>query len=172
MTSIKDYQEITPEQLEQSPFRLIGREWMLITAEKDGKVNTMTASWGGFGVVWEKDVAFITVRPQRYTKEFIDAASTFSLTFFPAGYKKQLAYLGAVSGRDEDKIAKTGLTVDHWAGTPFFTEANLVLFCRKLFAQKFEPASFIDPTIAERIYPDNDYHTLYFGEISKILIKK
>ena len=74
--------EIKPEELNESAFKLLGKDWMLITAEKDNKVNTMTASWGGFGVMFDKNVAYIVIRPQRYTKEFVDKADTFSLTFF------------------------------------------------------------------------------------------
>lgn len=103
----------------ENPFTLIGKQWMLITAEKDGKVNTMTASWGGLGEIWEQSAAYIVVRPQRYTKEFLDAADTFSLTFFEESYRKTLSYLGTVSGREEDKIAKPGLTIAH-SGVPLF----------------------------------------------------
>ena len=63
---------IKPEELNKNVFSMIGKEWLLVTAEKEGKVNTMTASWGGLGVMWGKDVAFIVLRPQRYTKEFVD----------------------------------------------------------------------------------------------------
>ena len=49
--------EIKPEELTKNPFHMIGKEWMLVTAEKDGKVNTMTASWGGVGIMWGKPVA-------------------------------------------------------------------------------------------------------------------
>jgi len=82
---------IEPEKLHADCFTMIGKEWMLITAEKDGKVNTMTASWGGMGILWNKKVAFIFIRPQRYTKEFVDATSHLSLTFFDESYRKQLS---------------------------------------------------------------------------------
>ncbi len=72
--------EIKPEELTKNPFHMIGKEWMLVTAEKDGKVNTMTASWGGVGIMWGKPVAYVFIRPQRYTKEFIDGTDTFSLS--------------------------------------------------------------------------------------------
>ena len=65
-----------------NPWKMIGDEWMLITAEKAGKVNTMTASWGGVGIMWGKTVATVYIRPQRYTKEFVDAGSSFTLSFF------------------------------------------------------------------------------------------
>ena len=79
--------KINPEQIGKTPFELIGKDWMLITAQNGEKTNTMTASWGGFGVMWNKNVAYIVLRPQRYTKEFIDNSETFSLTFFDEKYK-------------------------------------------------------------------------------------
>ena len=77
---MSEYAIVAPEDFDQSAFRLIGKDWMLVTAKNsEGKINTMTASWGGFGVMWGKDVALSVIRPQRYTKEFIDNSDTFSL---------------------------------------------------------------------------------------------
>jgi flavin reductase (DIM6/NTAB) family NADH-FMN oxidoreductase RutF len=164
--------EIKPEELDKSPFKLLGTDWMLITAEKDNKVNTMTASWGGLGIMWGKNVASVVLRPQRYTKQFVDNSDTFSLTFFDKSYKKQLGYLGTVSGRDEDKISKANLTIQHNEETPYFEEAELVIICRKLYAQDIKPESFISKEIEEKWYPEKDYHTLYIAEVEKILVKK
>lgn len=164
--------EIKHEALSQNPFKLIGSDWMLITAEKDGKVNTMTASWGGFGVMWGKNVAFIALRPQRYTKQFVDGSDTFSLTFFDTPYKSTLEYLGKVSGRDEDKISKSGLTVEHAGRTPYFAEANLVILCKKLYTHDINPANLLDNEIADTAYPNKDYHTLYIAEIEKVLARE
>jgi len=165
------FKEIKPEELNKSPFKLIGSDWMLITAEKDGKVNTMTASWGGLGVLWGKNVAYIVLRPQRYTKEFVDNSETFSLTFFDDSYKKKLSYLGSVSGRDEDKIGKSGLTVVHDNNTPYFEEGNLIILCKKLYAQSLKPECFIADELDSMWYPQKDYHTLYVAEVTKILVK-
>ena len=105
---MSEYAIVAPEDFDQSVFRLIGKEWMLVTAKnQEGKVNTMTASWGGLGVMWGKNVAVTVLRPQRYTKEFIDQSESFTLSFYDDTFKKDLSYLGSVSGRDEDKIAKT-----------------------------------------------------------------
>lgn len=164
--------EIKPEELNKSPFQLIGSDWMLITAEKNRKVNTMTASWGGFGVIWNKNIASIVLRPQRYTKEFVDSSDTFSLTFFENSYKKQLSYLGTVSGRDEDKISKSNLTIQHSDDTPYFEEGKLVIFCRKLYSQELKPECFIAKELDQECYPEKDYHTLYIAEIEKILLKE
>lgn len=167
-----NFKEIKPELLEQSPFKLIGKDWMLITAEKDGKVNTMTASWGGFGVMWGKDVAYIGIRPQRYTKEFVDNSDTFSLTFLDNSFKTTLSYLGTKSGRDEDKIKNSKLTVLHTDNIPYFEEATIAILCKKLYAQKLNPECFTAEELNEKWYPNLDYHTLYIAEITKILVKE
>ncbi|UZW15084.1 flavin reductase [Clostridium pasteurianum] len=164
--------EIKPEELNKNTFQIIGKDWTLITAQKDTKVNTMTASWGGFGVMWGKNVAHIVLRPQRYTKEFVDNSSTFSLSFLDKSFKDKLTYLGTVSGRDEDKVAKSNLTVEHLDATPYFEEANLVVICKKLYAQEFKPEFFVETDLDEKWYPDKDYHTLYIAEIQKVLIKE
>lgn len=158
------------EELDFAPFQKIGKDWMLITAEKDGKVNGMTASWGGLGVMWGKNVAFIVVRKSRYTKEFIDGSDVFSLAFFdPGKYRKMLSYMGTVSGRNEDKADKCGLTVDHYEGVPYYSEASEVLLCKKLCRQPLPPESFCDPEIDAKWYADQDYHDLYIAEVIEVL---
>lgn len=165
-----EFRQIKPEDMRDNPFSMIGKGWMLIAAGKD-KCNAMTASWGGLGVMWGKDVAFVVIRPQRYTKEFVDAEASFSLSFLGDAHRKTLNYLGTVSGREEDKIAQSGLTVARADGVPYFAEADTVLIVRKLFAQPYDPASFLTPDIAPRWYPGQDYHTLYIAEIEKMLVR-
>lgn len=167
---MNDFKEIKIKESHIDPFELKSR-WMLVTAEKDGKVNTMTASWGGFGIMWNKEVAFVVIRPQRYTKEFVDNTDSFSLTFFDKSFMKQLGYLGKVSGRDEDKIKEAGLTVAHADGVPYFEEAETAIIVRKLFAQPIKEEFFIDEEPVGHWYPEKDFHTLYIAEVEKILKK-
>lgn len=167
-----NYIEINPIDLNESTFRLIGHDWMLVTAAHNSRVNTMTASWGGFGVLFNKNVAYIFVRPQRFTKEFVDGSDRFSLTFFDKSFKKELSYLGTASGKDEDKINKAGLTTLYLGETPYFEEARLTMICKKLYAQDMTRESFIDIDVRNKCYPDEDYHTFYVAEIEKILLKK
>lgn len=165
------FQKIKPEAIQQNPFVMINQDWMLVTAERSGKANTMTASWGGVGILWGKPVAFIFIRPQRYTKEFLEAGDKFSLSILGEAYRKQLSYLGSVSGRDEDKITKSGLTLAHEDNIPYFEEAHLVLTCRKLYAQDLKPECFIDESCASKWCPAKDYHTMYVAEILEVLEK-
>ena len=153
----------------ENPFKLIGSDWMLITAKKGEKTNLMTASWGGVGILWNKPVATIYVRPQRYTKEFIDNEEYFSLCVLPEEYRQILNYCGTKSGRDEDKIAETKLTIDESEKAPIFKESRLVLICKKLYAQDLTEQSFIDKSLVEKNYQAKDFHTMYIAEIEKIL---
>ncbi len=163
------FKEVLPELLRKNPFQTIGKEWMLITAGNDDKVNTMTASWGGLGVMYGKNVAFIVVRPQRYTKEFIDKEDTFSLSFLEKSYRNVLNYLGSVSGRMEDKITNSGLTVVHSDSTPYIGEAEHVFICKKLYRQPMSGESILNEKLNNTFYPEKDYHTLYIAEIIKTL---
>lgn len=159
---------IDPKSIEKNVFTQIGDQWTLITAGTREKCNTMTASWGGLGVLWNKNVATIYIRPQRYTYEFLEANDTFTLSFFGADYRKALALCGSKSGRDLDKVAECGFTVETAGnGAPYFTEAELVLVCKKLYYQDIDPAHFLDPSIANNY--NNDYHRMYIGEITEVL---
>lgn len=166
---MNNFKEIKPELIKKNPFSAIGKEWMLIAAGNREKQNAMTASWGGLGVMFGKNVAFVFVRPQRYTKEFMDREDTFSLCFLDKQYRNILNYFGTVSGRDEDKIAKSGLTVSYHGTTPYFGEANLVLICKKLFVQPLDTNALANEKIENTWYPQKDYHTLYIAEITNVL---
>lgn len=158
------FEPISIRDLPLNAVKLISDDWALLTAGKNDKWNTMTISWGGLGELWGRDAAFVFVRPQRYTYEFMEQADTFSLSFFGGAYKKELAFCGANSGRDTDKAASTGLIPVFADNTVFFEQAQLVLVCRKIAVQDLNPAGFLDKTIEEN-YTNGDYHRLYVGEI-------
>lgn len=161
-------QEINVKELNGNVFEMIGDQWMLITAKKDGKINTMTASWGAMGIMWGKNVATAYIRPQRYTKEFVDSSDVFTLSFFGGEQKKAMGHLGSVSGRTEpDKIDRAGLHVTEIEGYPTFEEATLTLVCKKLYVQEMRPECFLGTEEIERWYPDKDFHYMYMAEIVK-----
>jgi len=164
------FNEVKPESLKDNPFRLIGSDWMLVTAGTAEKFNTMTASWGGLGVLWERKVCFIFIRPTRYTYEFIEQAEVFTLSFFDEQYRKALQFCGTRSGRDTDKVSGSGLTPVKDRGFVYFNEARLVLLCRKIYDQDIHPERFVDASI-EQMYPQKDYHRMYVGEIERCLTK-
>ena len=160
-------QKIDPKSIDGNVFSLIGDQWMLITAGTAERCNTMTASWGGLGVLWGKNVATAYIRPQRYTYEFVEREDYFTLSFFGEAYRSQLALCGAKSGREVDKVKECGFTVETGAGgAPYFAQADLVLVCRKLYWQDLDPAHFLDGSIGDH-YANHDYHRMYIGEIAE-----
>lgn len=168
----KSFIEIKPEQFTDNTFKLIGSDWMLITAGTLESYNTMTASWGGFGILWNKNICFCVVRPTRHTYNFIEKSGAFSLSFFDDKYREALQFCGSHSGRDVDKASSTGLTpVASDNGTVYFNEARLVIECKKLYFQDIDPKNFMDITL-DKNYPLKDYHRMYIGEISKSFLRK
>ncbi|MEI8201963.1 MAG: flavin reductase [Bacteroidota bacterium] len=166
-----NFNPIKPEQITENPFVLLNDDWMLITAGTPDKFNTMTASWGGMGVLWNKRVVYIFIRPPRYTYDFVENSSIFTLSFFNNDYRKALRICGETSGRDTDKIKATGLTPLFSNDYIAFEEAKLIFQCRKIYFNDILSENFLDPKIQPH-YPNNDYHRMYVGEIEQVLTKK
>ncbi len=167
--------EINYKDMKFNPFNLIGEEWMLVSAgNKQTGCNTMTASWGHLGCLWGHNdpTAVIYLRPSRYTKEFVDREDYFTLCVMEKDFKKQMAYLGSVSGRNEDKIAKAGLTPVYDDNSVYFKEAKLVLVCKKLYHSELQEDGFVYKQTVEDNYSQHDFHTMYVGKIEKILVKE
>ncbi|MDD4125505.1 MAG: flavin reductase family protein [Eubacteriales bacterium] len=164
------FREINPFELKKTPFEYIGKDWALLSAQKpDGEVNAMTVSWGGMGVLWNKNVFFCFVRPQRHTFGFTEAGDRISLCFFDDKFRKKLAFCGSVSGRDTDKIKDCGFTVLRDGGI-YYDECRLAITGRKIYADVLKKEKFINEN-PEQWYKD-DYHTMYICEIEKILINE
>ena len=153
------------KQLQDNAVSMFDDKWCLITAGNKDSYNTMTASWGAMGELWNKDVCFIFIRPQRYTLEFTEREEYFTLSFFGEEYKKALAFCGRNSGRDCDKAKETGLTPVEIDGSMSFEESETVIVCKKLFYQDINPEGFVDKAIDGVCYPEKDYHRMYVGEV-------
>jgi flavin reductase (DIM6/NTAB) family NADH-FMN oxidoreductase RutF len=154
-------------------FSMLDDEWMLITAGTKKSFNTMTASWGGFGILWNKPVAFIFIRPQRHTLGFVDREDFFTLSFFEEKYRDILSFCGSRSGREVDKVAETGLVpVETQNGAIYFEQAKLILECSKLYRDKIRPENFMVRELEKKIYRQKDYHFVYVAEIDACMVRK
>lgn len=170
---MKGFHEIDPAQIGDNFIKDIGTDWMLITAGDHVNHNTMTASWGGVGVMWGYPVAVAVIRPQRHTYTIVEQGDTLTLSFLPEQYRQALAYCGSHSGRDEDKIRNAGLAVEFTDGDmPAIAQARLVLECRKLYADMIEADNFVDRTIIDRWYAAGDFHKAYVLRIVKAYVKE
>ncbi len=165
--------KIKPTQLNENIFKLIGEDWMLITAGNKEKANTMTASFGGFGILFSKNVATIFVRPERYTYNFLEENDTFSLSFFEDDFRQKLTYCGRNSGKNEDKFKKCGFTLSYADNkTPYIDQGRITVICKKIYRQDIEKDCFTDLAPFEKTYSEGGMHRVYIGEILEIDIKK
>lgn len=167
-----EFKEIKMNELQLNPFSLIGKDWALVTAGNKEKFNTMTVSWGGLGVFWNKNVVTVYIRPQRYTKKFVDEQDRFTLSFYEEGYRETLAFCGSVSGKDVDKVKEANLTPYFDQETPYFAEAKMVFVCKKIYHFDMEKGIMDEEKYKEMMYANNDYHTMYIAEIEKILVRE
>ena len=167
-----EWKKIRPEDWSGNIFSSLNEDWMLITAaDKAGKANTMTASWGCFGILWNKPVGVCFIRPQRYTLPFVEEAERFTMTFLRDGFREALTFCGTKSGRDRDKIAEAGLHPVTFDGAVTFEEAKTVLIGRKLYVDCLKPEGFLDPSIPKAHYSRRDFHKIFVAEIEKVLIR-
>jgi flavin reductase (DIM6/NTAB) family NADH-FMN oxidoreductase RutF len=164
-----EFSLIKSEVLSENLFKLIGEDWMLITAGTQDNFNTMTASWGTMGILWNKPVAICYIRPQRYTLDFVEKSDYYTLSFFNEKYRDILNFCGTKSGRDYDKMKETGLRpMLTQNGNIGYEECRLFLECRKLYAGNIEENGFIDTILRKKIYPGTDYHRFFIGEITSV----
>ena len=170
---MKNFQSINFTSLQENVAKLIGADWMLITAGNQCNYNTMTASWGGLGHLWNKNVAFIFVRPQRYTFEFLERENLFTLSFFNEQFREALQICGKKSGRDSEKVSEAGLSpIATPSGSIAFDESHLVLECRKLYTEFLKADAFVEKELIGKVYPESDFHKMYVGEIIASYLKK
>jgi len=163
--------EIDPLHIQDNICRLIGSDWMLITAGNIGSYNTMTASWGGLGHLWDRNVSFCFIRPQRWTFNFVEKSEYYSFSFFDEKYRDVLNFCGSNTGRYVDKAEKTGISpVEGPFGTVYFKEARLVIINKKIYTHDMEREHILAPGVVDEYYPpDNDIHRMYIGEVVKCL---
>lgn len=165
------FKEISAIAVNENIFDLIGKQWMLITAGNIESNNSMTASWGGFGYLWNLPVTYIYIRPQRHSFSFVESNQYYTLCFFEHKHKNILTYCGSHSGKEYNKIKETGLIpMQTELGNVYFEQAKLVIECKKIYFDDIKPENFEDRLI-RRNYPNKDYHRMYVGKVVKCLMK-
>lgn len=165
-------QEIRPSEIKENPVTLFDDKWALLTAGVPGDLNTMTISWGTLGELWNKDVITVFVSSSRYTHVFMERNDRFTVAFFPERYRPALSYLGSHSGRDSDKIAESGLTLEFLPSSqPSFKEAEMVIEARKIYGAPFSPEGLGD--VPSRFYQERGMgiHSIYIGEIEHVWVR-
>lgn len=141
-----------------------------LTTAEDGKVNTMTISWGNIGLIWGKQIFTAMVRDTRFTKAAMDNEMEFTVSI-PAddSLKPALGICGSKSGRDMDKIKECGLELieSETVATPAIKCSGIVLECKVLYKQRMD-ISALSEELRDKWYGDNNMHTMYYGEITNM----
>ena len=142
---------------------------VLLTAKAGDKVNTMTIGWGSIGVEWGKPIFTAYVRPSRYTHEMIEATGEFTVNVPMGNVKSILGFCGTKSGREVDKVAELGLTLEEPMNisVPGIRELPLTLECKVIYKQD-QVLSALREDLCDRYYDkndSNDFHTAYYAEI-------
>nr|WP_321375607.1 DUF4468 domain-containing protein [uncultured Bacteroides sp.] len=165
------YKKIAPDKIPGNIVKMLSEDWMLITAGDKDKFNMMTASWGGLGFLYEKPVAFCFINPTRYTYQLMENKDTYTLTFYTEAYRDALKYCGSKSGKDTDKVKGSGLTpITTPGGSKAFSQAWLIIECRKMVAQSLQAESISDKSLKEN-WTGKQMHKMYIGEIINVWVK-
>ncbi|OAV75318.1 Flavoredoxin [Bacteroidales bacterium Barb7] len=171
------FKQISPEEIPDDVFTLAGKVFPVITAGKEDHYNSMTGSGGGMGLLFKKPVTWCVLRTDRYTLELILKEQTYTISYFPDEYKKQVLFLGSKSGRDSEKMKEVELTsVQTPFGNMSFKEAGLIIECKLTQITVANPNDFYSQEAKDYLneaYKDaNDYRKYVFGEITRVWVKK
>jgi flavin reductase (DIM6/NTAB) family NADH-FMN oxidoreductase RutF len=142
------------------------KKGVFLTVKSDGIVNTMTIGWATIGYIWQKPVFMIAVRDSRHTFTLLEKTDNFTVTI-PVGdeHNKAVLFCGTKSGRDFDKFKQCNLQpkpAKH-IESPIIDIPGIHYECKIVYKSAMDSA-FLGSGL-EKLYPDKDYHTLYFGEI-------
>ena len=170
------FKEIPPEEILYDVFTLTGKIFPVITAGKENHYNSMTASGGGMGLLFRKPATWCVLQSTRYTLELIQKEQTYTLSYFPKKYKKQVLFLGSKSGRDSEKMKEVELTcVPTPSGNVSFKEACLIIECKLTQITTPQPDDFCTQEAKDylnEVYKDpTEYRKYVFGEITHVWVK-
>ncbi len=147
------------------------KQGAFLTSQHGGALNVMTIAWGSIGIMWGRPVFTALVRKSRFTHGLIEASGAFCVSFPYENMARALAYCGRTSGREADKIQTLGLKTisDENLAVPILDLRGMHLQCLVLYKQDMK-AQHLDKIMRETWYHEEDYHTLYFAEITKAVL--
>ena len=137
-----------------------------LTVKAGEKVNTMTIGWATIGYIWQRPIFMIAVRDSRHTFSLLEKTDNFTVSI-PAGdeQNKALMFCGTKSGREFDKFKQCDLQQKQARHTesPIIDIPGVHYECKIVYKSAMDNA-FLERSL-EKLYPQKDYHTLYYGEI-------
>ena len=168
-----EWKEIKPQDIDVNAVKMFADDWMILSAGKENNMNMMTIAWGALGELWSKPTITVYVSTSRYTYKYMEENEYFTVTAFPEEYVDKMQYLGTKSGRNEDKVKGSGLTVEFTEqGNPIYEEANLAIECKKIYSHQFEKDKMPAGQIRWYEQTHTGVHVMYIGEIVHVWKKE
>jgi flavin reductase (DIM6/NTAB) family NADH-FMN oxidoreductase RutF len=142
------------------------KKGVFLTVKAGNALNTMTIGWATFGFIWQKPIMMVAVRSSRHTFGIIEKAQDFTVTIPSSDMSKATAFCGSKSGRDVDKFKMGNLETSKGSKvvSPIIKVPGYHYECKIVYKSAMNPA-YLDKNYAASLYPQKDYHTLYFGEL-------
>jgi len=142
------------------------RKGAFLTVKAGQALNTMAIGWATFGFIWQKPIMMVAVRLSRHTFGLLEKAEDFTVTVPKGDMAKEIAFCGSKSGREVDKFKMCNLetTSGQKVGSPIIKTSGHHYECKIVYKSAMNPA-YLDQDYDRTLYPQKDYHTLYFGEI-------
>jgi flavin reductase (DIM6/NTAB) family NADH-FMN oxidoreductase RutF len=171
------FKQISPEEISDNVFKLVGKDTYLITAGKEEHYNSMVGSGGGWGLMFRKPAVWNIIQSARYTLELILKEQAYTISFFPDEYKKQMLFLGSKSGKYSEKMKDVELTsIQTPSGDMSFKEARLILECKLTQIANANADDFYSQDakdyLSEAYNDPQEYRKYIFGEITGVWVKK
>ncbi len=156
-----DYEFYSGELLRQLP------KGVFLSTKNGRTVNTMTIAWASIGIIWDRPVITVLLRPSRFSCGLIEKTGEFTISI-PIGmdFGDELLLCGQTSGENIDKFLECGLTAmkSKTLETYIVGDCELHLDCRVLMKNKIERDS-IPGKIKDDHYKSGNFHNLYYAEI-------
>jgi len=155
-----EYMEVAPKAMEQI------KKGAFLTVKSDKAINTMTIGWATIGYVWRKPIMMVAVRLSRHTFSIIEMAEDFTVSMPSSDMKKEIMFCGTKSGRDYNKFKECNLQTSDSQKviTPIIKVPGLHYECKIVYKSAMDP-TYLNNDYDTALYPEKDYHTLYYGEI-------
>ncbi|MDR2129666.1 MAG: flavin reductase [Odoribacteraceae bacterium] len=168
---------VAPRDIVGNVFRLVGEDYTVITSGTGEDYNSMTASYGGWGILFNEPSTWCFLRANRYTLEYIRREKRYTMTYFDEPYRDQVMLFGTSSGRDSDKMKKHTLSaVKTPAGSVAYKEAKLIIECELTEITTVQPADYYSEEgrsfVVKAHEEVKEYHKLVFGKITGAWVRK
>lgn len=149
------------------------KQGAFLTTKHENIINTMTISWGSIGFEWNRPIFTVLIRKSRFTHEIIEKSNEFTISIpLTDSLKDALLFCGTKSGKSVDKFKGSNLILEDSKSllTPIIGNCELHYECKVVYKQDMDP-NFMHPDLKQKNYTNEDYHTIYYGEIVDSYIK-